>query len=178
MIRQAVASQHAETYAFENQESVLSTGFDTELIYSYKKNWNASFNLSSFNAKFNKERDEYGAKYLYYGDRLRNEPYFTMNGNIRYATTNLLKMGGRTSFTYNWNYVHAFYRDWASLGGSNKVIIPTQSVHDLGVTHHFKREKLAISFDAKNIFNQQVFDNWALQKPGRSFFIKINYTIL
>lgn len=178
MIRQAVASQHAETYAFENQESVLSTGFDSELIYSYKKSWDASFNLSNFNARFNKERDEYGAKYIYYGDRLRNEPYFTMNGNIRYTTTNLLQKNSRTSFTYNWSYVHEFFRDWSSLGGSNKAIIPTQSVHDLGITHHFKGEKLAISLDAKNILDQQVFDNWALQKPGRAFFIKLNYTIL
>lgn len=178
MIRQAIASQHAETYAFENQESVLSTGFDTEFIYNYKRSWIASFNLSSFNAKFNKERDQYGAKYIYYGDRLRNEPYFTMNGNVRYSVGDFLQKGGRTSFVYNWNYVHEFYRDWASLGGSNKAIIPTQSVHDLGITHHFRGEKLAISFDAKNIFDQQVFDNWALQKPGRAFFIKLNYKIL
>lgn len=178
MIRQAIASQHAETYAFENQESILSTGFDTEFNYNYKKSWVATFNAAAVNARFNKKRDQHGAKYIYYGDKLRNEPYFTMNGNISHTTNRLTPNKGTTTFVYNWNYVHQFFRDWASIGGANKAIIPTQSTHDIGVTHQFKNNKIAISFDAKNIFDQQTFDNWALQKPGRAFFIKLNYKIL
>jgi outer membrane receptor protein involved in Fe transport len=78
----------------------------------------------------------------------------------------------------NWAYVHEFYRDWASLGGANKAMVPTQSLVDVGITHQMSDKRLALSLDAKNIFNQQAFDNWALQKPGRAFYVKITYTLL
>jgi len=30
--------------------------------------------------------------------------------------------------------------------------------------------------DAKNIFNKEAYDNFAVQKPGRAFYVKLNYT--
>lgn len=178
MIRQAIASQHAETFAFENQDEVVSKGFDAELGYDYDRKLNVVFSLSSFNARFNKRYDAYGAQYIYYGDRLRNEPFFTLNGHVRYHLHELFQSDSRTTLSANWGYVHEFYRDWASLGGANKAMVPTQSLVDVGLTQQFADKRLALSLDAKNIFNQQAFDNWALQKPGRAFFIKITYTLL
>ena len=42
----------------------------------------------------------------------------------------------------------------------------------------FPANKITLSFDVKNIFNQQIFDNFGLQKPGRAFFAKITYSII
>ena len=78
----------------------------------------------------------------------------------------------------NYSYVHWFYRDWESLGGAGKDIIPTQKVYNLGVLHTFPNKKLSISFDVKNILNRQVFDNYALQRPGRALYFKINYSFI
>lgn len=178
MIRQAIASQHAETFAFENQDEVVSKGFDAELGYDYEQKLEVVYSLSSFNARFNKRFDAYGAQYIYYGDRLRNEPFFTMNAHVRYKLKDLVQPGSRTTLSANWAYVHEFYRDWASLGGANKAMVPTQSLVDVGLTQAFADKRLALSLDAKNIFNQQAFDNWALQKPGRAFYVKITYTLL
>lgn len=178
MIRQAIASQHAETFAFENQDEVLSKGFDAELGYDYDRKLSAVVGVSSFNARFNKQYDQHGAQYIYYGDRLRNEPFFTMNAQVNYHLHDLLQRHSRTTLSANWAYVHEFYRDWASLGGANKAMVPTQSLVDVGLTHQMSDKRLALSLDAKNIFNQQAFDNWALQKPGRAFYVKITYTLL
>ncbi len=34
-----------------------------------------------------------------------------------------------------------------------------------------------VSFDVRNLFDRQVYDNFAVQKPGRAFYLKLNYTI-
>ena len=178
MIRQVVADERSETYSFENTERILSKGFDTEFRYLFDNKLDLTTGASIFNARFNLQYDENGAEYIYYGDRLRNEPYFTLNNNLRYTISNFIQNDSRFSTYYNISYVHQFYRDWESLGGSGKNIIPSQLVHSLGFYYTFPKRHLTLGFDAKNITNEQVFDNWALQKPGRAFYVKITYTIL
>ncbi len=177
MIRQVVESQQEETFQYENQEKVLSKGLDVELNYQYNRRFTNTFGLSLFNARFNKQYDVNGAQYIYYGDRLRNQPYFTLNNNMRYSFKNLIQSNSALSVYYNLGYVHAFFRDWESLGNAGKDVIPTQLVNDLGLAYTFPNERLTLSADAKNILNEQVFDNWALQKPGRAFYIKVNYKL-
>ena len=177
MIRQGVPSQQSETYSFENLESVTSKGFDAELKYGFRNNLQVTLNASVFNARFNTEFNQNGAAYMYYGSRLRNEPYFTHNSNVRYDFKNVLQQESRTSVYYNFAYVHHFYRDWEAYGGNNRADIPTQQLHDAGIAHTFPSRKFVLSFDAKNISNAQVFDNWALQKAGRAFYVKINYIL-
>ncbi|MCR9064426.1 MAG: TonB-dependent receptor plug domain-containing protein [Cytophagales bacterium] len=177
MIRQAVANQQDETFSFENQDAVLSRGVDTELNYSFQEKAFVKLGVSVFNARFNKQFDANGSEYIYYGDRLRNEPFFTLNNNTRYNFKNFLGSGSRLSLYHNLSYVHQFFRDWESLGSAGKDIIPTQLVNDLGLMYTVPNQKFTVSLDAKNIFNEQVFDNFALQKAGRAFYIKLNYNI-
>jgi uncharacterized protein YxeA len=165
------------TTEFINDDSYISKGFDLDVFYSYDRKLDFNGNVSIFNSRFNTEFDENGLRYNWYRDRERNAPFFTANGNIRYNTSSLFQKESQTIFTTNLSYVHWFYRDWESLGGTGKDIIPTQLVSDIGITHTFPNKKVAISLDARNIFNRQVFDNYALQKPGRAFYIKLNYTI-
>lgn len=178
MISRSVSnSLTAETYAYENLGKVLSKGLDAELNYGYKQCFQLIANVSLFNARFNLKQDEYGVKYAYYGDRLRNAPYFTSNINAEFTQRNLFLKGSRFFINYNFGFVHEFFRNWESLGGANKTIIPSQLVHDIGITYSFPKNRVSLAFDAKNIFNEQVFDNWALQKAGRAFYGKITYTL-
>lgn len=178
MIRQGITTQVSETYRFENLQRVISKGVDIELLYGFNEKVFITSGVSVFNARFNTEFDESGARYVYYQDRLRNSPFFTANGNLRYNLDNLIQKNSKTNFYYNLGYVHEFFRDWESIGGANKPTIPTQIVHDLGVAYTLPNKKLTFGLDAKNILNRQVFDNWALQKPGRAFYVKISYQII
>ncbi len=178
MIRQAVPTQVSETFRFENLLSVVSKGVDAELLYNFNKRLFYSANVSVFNALFNTEFNENGQRYFYYGKRLRNAPYFTANSNIRLNINNLIQKESTFAFYYNLGYVHEFLRDWEGIGKNNRPIIPTQIIHDLGVAYTFPNQKLTLSFDAKNILDRQVFDNWALQKPGRAFYVKITYVLI
>jgi len=54
---------------------------------------------------------------------------------------------------------------------------PEQTSHDFGLSYRFPKRNFILSFDAKNIFNAEIYDNYAAQKPGRAFYLKLNYTI-
>ncbi|WP_036163405.1 TonB-dependent receptor [Marinilabilia salmonicolor] len=177
MIKRGVPDQFSESTPHVNLDDVRSTGVDVELNYHYQRTLSWVNGASLSNPRFNREFNDEGAKYNYYGDRLRNEPYFTFNSNVVFRKTDLFKKGSEWSLQYNFSYVHEFYRNWASLGGANKDVIPTQIVHDAGMRYTFPGQKLTLSTDVRNMFNEQVFDNWALQKPGRAFYAKITYKI-
>ncbi len=176
MIRQA-NSVSDEDYAFENLEDVLSTGVDVDMNYTYDKNLHLRMSVSVLNARFNTQFDENGAEYAYYRDRLRNEPYFYFNYGVNYRFNDLLFNQSITQLSYSAKYIHEYYRNYASFGSANKDIIPTQFSHDVGITIRFPQNHYSISLDAKNIFNQTLYDNFALQKPGRAIYLKINYSI-
>lgn len=177
MIKPGVPDQQDETFSYVNIHSVLSTGFDAEVKYSYNQKLTYTLGVSLANPRFNTQYDEYGDEYLYYKDRLRNEPYFTANSNLRYVMRDVFQKKSRLSVYYNLGYVHEFYRNWPSIGGANKDVIPSQLVHDVGVAYTFPKDKLTLSADARNMLNEQVFDNWALQKPGRALYVKASYSI-
>ncbi|UXX79125.1 carboxypeptidase-like regulatory domain-containing protein [Reichenbachiella carrageenanivorans] len=176
-IMPGVPDQQDETFTYVNVSSVLSSGIDIELGYSYTDTWTWKTGFSLANPRFNTEFDANGSPYLYYKDRLRNEPYLTANSNLRYSKKDLIQQNAHFSAYYNVGYVHEFYKNWPGIGGAGKDIIPSQTVHDLGVSYTFPSKKITLSCDAKNIFNEQVFDNWALQKPGRAFYGKFTYNI-
>jgi len=177
MIMRGAENSKTGTYGYENLGKIMSRGFDAEVGYNFNKKFFATFNMSLFNARFNLKYDKNGKEYAYYKDRLRNAPYLTMNAGAEYLVSDLLQRGSKVTFNYNFGYVHEFYRNWESLGGAGKAVIPTQKIHDLGIVYSFPSQKIALSFNAKNIFNEQVFDNWALQKPGRAFYGKIIYKL-
>jgi outer membrane receptor protein involved in Fe transport len=177
MIMRGAENTSTGNYAFENLGQILSKGVDLEMGYNYGKKLTSSFNLSLFNARYNLRYDANGNEYSYYGDRLRNAPYFTTNTYVEYNLGNLLRRSTNLSVNYNMGYVHAFFRNWESIGGSGKAIIPSQLVHDVGLVYNFADNKTVLSFNAKNITNEQAFDNWALQKPGRAFYLKMSYQL-
>ena len=162
---------------YENVDAILSTGMDADLNYSYMDKLTFVVGMSIFNSRFNRQYDEDGNEFSHFGDRERNAPFFTLNSNLKYNLTDLFKKGSRTSFYYNVSFVEAFFQDWESLGSSGKNVIPSQLINSLGASHTFPSKKITLSFDLKNILNEQVFDNYALQRPGKAFYIKLNYSI-
>lgn len=163
-----------QTDPYENLGKTKSKGFETELNYSYDDNLNIVLNMSKFNSVFNIKYDPNGNKYDYYNKQLPNEPYFTINGMVRYALHNLIQKNSTINLFYNCGYVKGFHTTWLELDDFK---VPNQFIQDAGLSYFFPDKKLVLSFDAKNIFDRQAYDNFAVQKPGRAFYFKINYTI-
>ncbi|WP_128331044.1 TonB-dependent receptor plug domain-containing protein [Apibacter sp. HY039] len=162
-----------ETYQSKNQLKTMSRGIDLEFNYSYKDNLRLFFNLSRFKSFMNNKKETYT-----YKEQLPNEPYFTMNTNAQYSFKNILSKGSRLILYYNFRFVGEFNSLLIEkLQGADHFKVPSQNIHDVGITYKFPNQHFMISLDAKNIFDKQAFDNFAVQKPGRAFYVKLNYLL-
>lgn len=179
LIMQLPVGNIEEFFQNSNVGKIYTEGFDVELNYHYKKFIFFNANTSVFNARdYNVTYDTNGNAISPTYERLPNTPYFTMNYNLRLDRYNFIQKNSKFSFYYNILYVHEFFRHGSTLGGAGKTVIPTQLSNDTGIAYTFPKKKLTLSIDAKNIFNQQIFDNYALQKPGRAFYAKLTFSIL
>lgn len=175
MIREAI-DQRGRDSKYENLEDVYSKGIDIEFKYSFEERLAFVMSVSKFDVLFNKEFDANGSPYLYYKTQIRNEPSFKLNANLSYTFKDFIEKEASLDVYYNVYYVDKFLRDWSNIGGTNLAEIPAQYPNDVGLTYLFPTKKTTISLDAKNIFNQRIYDNFGLQKPGRAFYIKVTHS--
>ena len=163
-----------QTDPFENLGKTKSIGFEGELSYIYRGNLNVSLNVSKFNSVFNMQLDPNGNEYTYYNQQLPNEPFFTINSTVQYALNNLIQDKSVINLYYGFGFVDRFYTTWLEIEDFRT---PRQFIQDIGVNYVFPNKRFVVSGDVRNVFDQQAYDNFAVQKPGRGFYLKINYTL-
>ncbi len=167
-------SQEIELTQYVNLSSAQSLGFEGELMYTYK-DLAVNFNFSKFNSK-NKQRysPKTGLESDNYNKQIPNEPFYTMNGNVHYRLKNAIQKSSELNLFYTVGYVAPFSTVWFD---SDWFITPTQVAQNFGVSYTFPSRKLIASVDVKNLFNAELYDNFGVQKPGRGFYLKLNYSI-
>ncbi|MDR1526673.1 MAG: TonB-dependent receptor [Dysgonamonadaceae bacterium] len=163
-----------QTDPFENLGKTKSQGFELELNYTYDRNLNVALNMSRFNSVFNIQYDSNGREYDYYNKQLPNEPFFTVNGMVKYALYNLVQKRSTLNVYYNCGFVESFQTTWLALDDFK---VPRQFIQDMGLNYVFPSKRFVVGFDVKNILDKQAYDNFAVQKPGRAFYLKLNYII-
>ncbi|WP_245949470.1 TonB-dependent receptor [Echinicola strongylocentroti] len=163
-----------QTNPYENLGRTKAIGFEGQASYSYKKALRATVNFSRFNSVFNTKYDPNGNLYEKFGQQIPNEPYFTINSSLEYTLKNLFQQGSSLRLSHYFSFVERFYTTWLEIEDFRT---PRQYVHDLGATYTLPNKRLAISADLRNVFDKQVYDNFAVQKPGRAFYLKVNYSI-
>lgn len=173
-------------YRFNNNHSLLladnlagvrNTGGEAEVRYSYRSWLSAGANITYQNI-INKRKYEDGFTdiSLVYNDRMPNLPYLFGNADAAVYFKNVWKKGDNLSIGYNLLYVHAFYLYWPSQGGRDgKNDIAQQLAHDVNIIYTLKNGRYNIGLECKNITNDQLYDNFSLQKPGRGFYGKLRY---
>lgn len=168
-------SQDIEITQFVNLGKAQTLGFEGELNYAYKEDLTVLVNFSKFNSLFKQEFDEAtGQKMTYYNKQIPNEPFFTVNANVHYRLHNLIQKASQVNLFYTLGYVGSFRTIWPE---SDWFVTPKQYAQNVGLSYRFPNQKFLVSVDAKNIFNAELYDKFAVQKPGRAFYLKLNYTI-
>lgn len=167
------ADADIQTTRYVNLGKTQSRGIEAEVVYVYNNRLNASLNFSKFNNVFKQERDSNGDPHSFYGQQVPNEPYLTVNANLQYRFNNVFQKNSILNAYYNTGYVGEYYIVW---GQPDWSLTPSQITHDLGVSYRFPAKKLVVSLDVKNLLNAEIYDNFAIQKPGRGVYVKLNYT--
>lgn len=156
-----------------NHGKVLGYGMDVTLRYAYRDLLaiNGSYALQSMR---NRERlTANGAASQTYNDRVPNLPYSFGNTDATYYLHHVLGKDNSLSITYSLQYVHRFYRSWRSEGA--QLYIPGQLSHDASMVYTLQGGRYNITLEANNFTNESLYDNYSLQKPGRSFAVKFRY---
>ncbi|MCC8174533.1 MAG: TonB-dependent receptor [Odoribacter sp.] len=159
--------------SYVNHGQVRNLGLDMEAHYFYKNKFSAGGNLTWQNLRNRERYNANGQELAYYNDRMPNVPYLFSNIDANYNIPNLLKKNDVLTIGYGLQYIHEFFRSWKSEGGD--ISIPTQVSHDFTVNYSLQNGRYNVAFEAKNITNEMLFDNYSLQKPGRSFYVKLRY---
>ncbi|MEM6842275.1 MAG: TonB-dependent receptor plug domain-containing protein [Bacteroidota bacterium] len=107
------------------------------------------------------------------GARVPNTPYLFGNGQLSYSRKAAWLGDGTISAGYDFNYVHEFFLSWAEDGrAETKDIIPTQTLHNINLSWMAPRDRWSIGVECRNLTDARAFDNFSVQRPGRSFYIK------
>lgn len=160
-----------ELILYVNQGSGTSKGIDAQLNYNYNNNFGLNFNVSRFDLKIVNRGVEIDVP---------NTPFFTMNGSLRYSFKNLIQKKSRLNLFYTMYFTDEFsylVQQGSNTVGADFFKVPEQIAQDFGLAYTFPNNKFVVSFDIKNIFDKPVYDNLSVQKPGRAFYLKLNYTI-
>ncbi|GAA5219490.1 TonB-dependent receptor [Membranihabitans marinus] len=110
----------------------------------------------------------------YYNARLPNIPYLFGNARIRYTLEDFVKPDCDLQLYWSGSYVREFYLYWAVDGNEEqKNIIPSQFVQNAGVSWLLQEQKFSIAAEIHNLGNIKAYDNFSVQRPGRSFYITL-----
>ena len=163
---------------FENVDRISGLGAEIDVIYDISQNLRFNMNGTYLDLRNNLEFEADGRANIFYRDRMRNTPYLLANAGREYNVSDAIQKDSKIFAYVQSGYVHEFFLDWPSAAAEeNKRFIPPQLVFDTGLGYTFPSKKFTIAFDVSNLLNEQVFDNYRLQKPGRAVFFKINYQI-
>jgi outer membrane cobalamin receptor len=176
-VLQPVSFDGQQKQMADNVRDVLNRGVEGEIQYAYKNLFTAGVNITYQNLRNNTLYEPGKTEpSVTYKDRIPNMPYIFGNANASFVINNIGKQDNSLTIGYNMLFVGQFYLRWPSLGGG-KSEIPHQASHNANMVYSMAKGKYNLSFECFNIADRILYDNFQLQKPGRSFTLKARYFI-
>ncbi len=172
-----VYSSYLNITKFENTSNVRVTGGEGEIRYEYNRLLTLTVNASYQNAinttKNSQGSTETEATYL---NKVPNQPWVFGNLDLGLGKNDLFGKNTRIQFNWSTQYTHWFFLTWEGYGNpKRKNKIPTQWIHNASVSYSLANGKYNVSLECRNLTDALAYDNFLLQKPGRSFSIKLRY---
>ncbi len=174
----AILSQSDGTIQYDNVSDVDIKGFEGEIRYQYNE-WfqfmaNCSYQDSRNMNKFKKD----GKPSVIYKNKIPNKPWLYGNSEITFTQPDVFCKSSKLRLSYLYQYVHWFYLTWEGYGSlETNSRIPTQHLHTAIISYSMKNDRYNISIECNNLLDNKLYDNYMLQKPGRSFTCKLRLFI-
>lgn len=166
------------TSVYQNLGNAEIHCFEGAITYKYKTWLTFEINSTLQNIR-NTAMKEDGSPDLLYGDRLPNTPYFFSNASLSLAFKSFGKLKNQISVNWNTSYIEEFYLKWESQGSlESKFVIPKQLVNNVALSYSSQKGRYNVSMNCLNLFDSLNYDNFRIQKPGRSFSIKLRYYLV
>ncbi|MEM7106745.1 MAG: TonB-dependent receptor [Bacteroidota bacterium] len=113
------------------------------------------------------------------GRQVPNIPLTFYNVGATYRMEDLFHPGNSLQLSWTYFFIDRFSINTVpDLDTANPdFIVPEQYVHNAGVSYTLKSQGLAFSFNLRNVFNAEIFDNFRIPRPGINYAFKINYSL-
>ena len=165
------------TMQYGNEPAVHIKGIEGELRYDWNRRLQITGNLSWQDARNRNRYLDDGKPSATFNNRVPNRPWLFANAEMRYdfakEISHLLPLTSHLYVGLDYQWVHWFYLSWEAFGAEEtKARIPEKSILGANITYSWHKDRYSVSLDCQNLFDQTVYDNYRLQKPGRSFFAK------
>ena len=165
------------TMQYGNEPAVHIKGVEGEFRYDWNRRLQIAGNISWQDARNRNRYLDDGKPSATFNNRVPNRPWLFASAEARYdfgkELSRLLPFTSHLYVGLDYQWVHWFYLSWEAYGAKDtKAKIPEKNVLGANITYSWLKERYSLSLDVDNIFDQTVYDNYKLQKPGRSVFVK------
>ena len=163
----------AATYI--NYGKVLTKGYNISARYGFGKWVSVGGNFTQMDVRDNMKTSISGsAENIAYKERMPNLPYIFADSDVTFYWRDLGRKGNALTVSYDNQYLHSFTY-YSSKIGSNKgdYVVPSQFSHNLSLSHSLRDGRYNLSFECRNFTDEQLYDNFSLQKAGRAFYGKV-----
>lgn len=173
-----IISESEGTGQYDNVSNVTMKGVEGEVRYNWSDWLQASVNCSYQDARDKNRYKEDGKPSVTYNNKVPNKPWLFGNADLTLTKHAIFNKEDRVRFNYNYQYVHWFFLTWEGYGMlATKARIPTQNFHSAAITYSWQKERYNFTLECNNLFDCTAYDNYKLQKPGRSFLCKFRVFI-
>ena len=174
----ATVSEREGMMQYVNEPAIDIKGFDFEVSYWWRHQFQLSLNGSYTDERNLRKYKTDGNPSATYKNRVPNRPWLFGNVEASYTFNSLIDKEDRLRIGAAYQYIHWYFLNWEAFGAlSTKARIPTQNLINISLTYSWAKERYNLSFECNNLFDRLAYDNYMLQKPGRSFAAKLRIYI-
>ena len=198
---QTQISEKEGTMQYVNVPAVHIKGIEGELRYDWQHRLQLVGNMSWQDARDRQRYKNDGKPSVTFNNHVPNRPWLFASVSARLDFIQLLPhtshhpssspkgevgrelptSAGASSHLYlgiDYQWVHWFYLSWEGYGKlETKARIPEKNVVGASLTYSWCSNRYNVSLDCQNLFDATVYDNYMLQKPGRTLFLKFRLSI-
>ena len=160
-----------------NFKNIQVTGVDGVVHYGYKE-WFTFDANATYQKKLNMDDTllpgTNQVNYLY-KTQVPNEPILYGNGNLGFHFKKLKFTDDFLTFNLGTTYSASYYLNPPSLGSQNKKEIPEQLYYSASLAYTLKNGRYNIALECHDLTDVKLYDYYNVQKPGRSFTVKLRY---
>ena len=163
-----------EGATYINYGKVETKGYNFSLRYGFSHWLSVGGNFTQMDVR-DKQQTQLGTSTpnLAYGARMPNIPYQFADMDLSLYWRNLFAKGNTLTVTYDNQYLHSFAYYSEVIGNrNNDYTVPNQFSHNVTLSYSIQG-RYHLSFECRNLTNEDLYDNFSLQKAGRAFYGKI-----
>ena len=158
---------------YVNVPAVHIKGVEGELRYDWQQRLQVVGNVTWQDARDRMEFKSDGKPSVTYNNHVPNRPWFFASAEVHYHFRQLFSKSDHLHLGMDYQWVHWFFLSWEGYGAlDTKARIPEKNVFGAQATYSWHHGRYNLSLSCENIFDRTIYDNYKLQKPGRTLFAK------